>query len=118
MQAVTLNSNLAREEFMRLLITQLKNQNPLNPISDTDFATQLAQFSMLEGIEKLNNSFAGFVASERLLGASSLIGKRVTVPSMEDAVARVEAVRVQSGDLHLITDKGILSLSDVTTITS
>src|SRR5258708_39252608 len=49
-------SSLAKTDFLKLLTTQLQHQNPLNPMSDTDFTTQLAQFSTLEGLDKMNTT--------------------------------------------------------------
>lgn len=57
-QAVTTkNDMVGKDEFFELLITQLSNQDPLNPMEDRDFITQLAQFSTLEGMQELNTGF-------------------------------------------------------------
>jgi len=75
---------LGKEEFLNLLVTQLKNQDPLNPSDPTEFTAQLAQYSSLEQLYNLNESMAAFEAvqgeSERL-SALSLIGKNVVAAS-------------------------------------
>ena len=75
---------LGQDSFMKLLITQLKNQNPLNPQDNTAFVAQLAQFSSLQGIQTLNSTvsgLAGGLQSSQALQASALVGRTVSVES-------------------------------------
>ena len=64
------SNELDRDAFMKILVAQLKNQDPLNPIEDQDFIAQMAQFSVLEQIQSLND---GFSFSQ----ATGLVGKHV-----------------------------------------
>lgn len=73
---------LGKDAFLQLLVTQLKNQNPLEPQDNGAFVAQLAQFSSLEGITTLNDSvtsLAGSYKSSQALQASSLVGRSVIV---------------------------------------
>ena len=83
-QADQLKENeLGQTAFLELMITQLNNQDPLSPQDNTQFIAQLAQFSSLEGLQRLNENFEGFASnftSNRALQASSLVGRSVTVP--------------------------------------
>ncbi len=76
------NSNqLGKEAFLNLLVTQLKNQNPLKPMDNTQFISQMAQFSALEQSTNLANSFDKFektFSSSLQLQAASLMGKKVS----------------------------------------
>jgi len=54
---------LGRDEFLTLLVTQLKNQDPLNPLESQDFTAQMAQFSSLEQLFDVNASLAGIQAA-------------------------------------------------------
>jgi flagellar basal-body rod modification protein FlgD len=78
-QVTKKNTNeLGQAAFLELMITQMNNQNPLSPQDNSEFVAQLAQFSSVEGLERLNTSFNSF-ASNNALQASSLVGRSVTV---------------------------------------
>jgi flagellar basal-body rod modification protein FlgD len=72
----------ANDRFLKLLVTQLQNQDPMNPMDNAQMTTQMAQISTVSGIEKLNTSVTGltnqFMQMQALQGAS-LIGKEVIV---------------------------------------
>lgn len=73
---------LGKNEFMKLLITQLQHQDPLKPQDNTAYIAQLAQFSSLEGIQNLNQSVGKFgttLRSTQALQASALVGRKVAV---------------------------------------
>ena len=72
---------LGQEQFLKLLIEQLKNQDPLNPMDSTDFTAQLAQFSSLEQLFGINKNLAAmqdYSATTNRLSALDMIGKQVT----------------------------------------
>ncbi|MCW8275571.1 flagellar hook assembly protein FlgD [Pseudomonas sp. PCH199] len=74
---------LGKDAFLQLLVTQLKNQNPLEPQGNSEFVAQMAQFSSLEGITNLNSTvsgIAGTFGSSQALQASSLVGRSVIAP--------------------------------------
>jgi flagellar basal-body rod modification protein FlgD len=77
-------SVLGKEEFLRLLTTQLRYQDPLNPMEDTEFVAQLAQFSSLEQMFNLNDSFDASVLLSQSVNntlATNLIGREAKVRS-------------------------------------
>ncbi|SDU85702.1 flagellar hook assembly protein FlgD [Pseudomonas mucidolens] len=76
------NQALGKDAFLQLLVTQLKNQNPLSPQDNGAFVAQLAQFSSLEGINTLNdsvNAISSNYKSSQALQASSLVGRSVII---------------------------------------
>ena len=82
--SATGNKALGKDAFLQLLVTQLKNQNPLEPQDNGEFVAQLAQFSSLEGITTLNDTVSGLASnynSSQALQASSLVGRSVIAPS-------------------------------------
>ena len=65
-------------DYMKLLIAQLQNQNPLEPLNNNEMASQLAQFSGLSQLESMNTSFADVLVMAKRTYANSLLGKTVT----------------------------------------
>ncbi|MCQ2995498.1 flagellar hook assembly protein FlgD [Pseudomonas syringae group sp. J309-1] len=76
------NDALGKDAFLQLLVTQMKNQNPLEPQDNGEFVAQLAQFSSLESMQNLTTTvdgIAGLYQSSQALQASSLVGRSVVV---------------------------------------
>ncbi|WP_163834087.1 flagellar hook assembly protein FlgD [Spartinivicinus ruber] len=76
------NTELGKNQFLELMITQMKHQDPLNPQKNEEFVAQLAQFSSVEGLENLNQtveSMANAFNSSQALQASALVGRKVLV---------------------------------------
>ena len=75
-------SNLDKDSFMLLLVTQFKYQDPLNPMDDKEFIAQMAQFSSLEQLMNLNTSMEDLTTAtnnQQMVNATSYIGKLVSV---------------------------------------
>lgn len=75
---------VGKDEFMKLLLAQLKNQDPLKPVDGTDFAAQLAQFSSLEQLKNLNTTLETQSVNQMTLGYSqsvNMIGKEAVANS-------------------------------------
>lgn len=78
--------NDAQDRFMTLLVTQMKNQDPLNPMDNAEVTSQLAQLSTVTGIEKMNSTLESFMAnmqSSQTLQMANLIGRDVLVDGNE-----------------------------------
>lgn len=74
------------DRFLRLLVTQLKNQDPLNPLDNAQITSQMAQISTVQGLERLNttlNALLGQANATHQLAAASLVGRGVLVPGGE-----------------------------------
>ncbi|MGH8670751.1 MAG: flagellar hook assembly protein FlgD [Burkholderiales bacterium] len=72
-----------QERFLKLLITQMRNQDPLKPLDNAEVTTQLAQLNTVTGINKLNDTvelLSGNFATNQTLQAASLIGRQILVP--------------------------------------
>ncbi len=77
------SNELGQTEFLELMIAQMNNQSPLEPQNNTEFVAQLAQFSSVEGLERLNTtaeSMASQFRSTQALQASAMVGRDVLVP--------------------------------------
>jgi flagellar basal-body rod modification protein FlgD len=100
---------MGQTAFLTLFTTQLKNQNPLDPMDNTAFVSQLAQFSQLEATTKMSGSMESLVNSlstSQISGASALIGKTVGVT---DGKAVYDGAPV-NGFVTLPTDVDSLTL--------
>ncbi|MFV9682869.1 flagellar hook assembly protein FlgD [Pseudomonas sp. NY15367] len=98
-QETTQNKELGKNEFLNLLVAQLNNQNPLEPQGNGEFIAQLAQFSQVEGIEKLNTSMGSMLSSfqsSQALQASSLVGRKVIVPGEKAVVDTSESFKAST----------------------
>jgi flagellar basal-body rod modification protein FlgD len=72
-----------QDRFLTLLVTQLKNQDPLRPLDNSQITTQLSQISTVSGIDKLNDTVAGLagaLAASQLMASTSMIGRQVLAP--------------------------------------
>src|SRR5688500_14063521 len=77
-------NNLGIDEFLTLMTTQLKNQDPMKPLEGTEFIAQLAQFGAVSGIQQMQTSMETLAASLRstqALNGATLVGREVLAPS-------------------------------------
>ena len=103
--------DLGKDAFLKLMITQLQNQDPLNPAKNEDFIAQLAQFSSVEGIQNINSSIGDLATSfksSQALEASSLVGRQVQISSNE---ARLTDNGEVKGTITLNSDVSDIKLS-------
>lgn len=70
-------SALGKDDFLKLMITQLQNQDPLKPMDDTQYIAQLAQFSSLEQMSNISSTMESTYKSQSASSALSMIGKTV-----------------------------------------
>jgi flagellar basal-body rod modification protein FlgD len=70
---------MGKEEFLKLLVTQLAHQDPLNPMEDKEFVAQLAQFSSLEQLMAMNRSMEGQQRNRDTESATTFLGRTVKV---------------------------------------
>jgi flagellar basal-body rod modification protein FlgD len=97
------NETLGQSQFLTLFTTQLKSQNPLDPMKNEAFVAQLAQFSQLEATTAMKTSLDSMVTSmksDRMLAGASLIGRKVAVP---DGPATLTNGQPVSGSVDLPT---------------
>jgi len=112
--AQTGSKALGQQDFLTLLTAQLKNQDPLNPMDNAEFLSQMAQFSTVSGIERVNDTLSGFgsgMRDMRISMASTLLGHSVLVPG---SVAYPDAEGAVRGavDLPAAVQSLVVSYSD------
>lgn len=105
-------ASLDQEAFLRLLITQMKTQDPTKPMESTEYMSQLASFSQVEQSVQLNNKLDSLLTSSALNLAESMIGRLVT--SADGTVSgEVVSVKVTSeGPVCCLADGRTLTLDD------
>lgn len=118
----TSGSSDIRTDYMKLLVTQLQNQNPLEPMNNDQMSAQLAQFSQLEQLENMNSRFADVLHSLDGAQASNLLGKQISfqpehsdglMPPVEGIVSEIQK---RDDDIHLFVGNYQVKLSDVLSI--
>ena len=72
------NQDLGKDDFMKLMVAQLKYQNPMEPAKDTDFIAQTAQFNSLEQMTNLTAKVVELISSNKQLYANTMIGRQIT----------------------------------------
>ncbi|MDM5232235.1 flagellar hook assembly protein FlgD [Lysinibacillus pakistanensis] len=83
------NSELGKDAFLKLLITQLQHQDPTNPMDDREFISQMAQFSSLEQMQNMTKAMESLLASQQqtqMMNYSTFIGKEVKWHELTDKV--------------------------------
>lgn len=118
--AKTTGGELGKDQFLKILITQLKNQDPMQPLQDKEFIAQMAQFS---SVEQLTNMATEMKALRESLGmASGLIGKSITWTNKDSSGNEtensgiVQAITFKKGIQYAIVDSAEVSLDKITKI--
>ena len=106
------SQTLNQADFLQLLVTQMTSQDPLSPVSDTDMAAQMAQFSALQAAQSTDSDV-------KVLQANTLIGRTVTVSSSTGApvTGTVSGIEIQSGVPEVVISGQMYSLSQIAAIT-
>jgi len=97
---------LGKEDFLNLLVTQLKHQDPLNPIEDKEFIAQMAQFSSLEQMFNLNSNISS-------MKAFNLIGKKATAEIVDDATGVLKTITGEVEKVKLNGSKSYIIINDI-----
>ena len=113
-----IKTQLGKDEFLKILIVQLQNQDPLNPMEDKDFIAQMAQFSTLEQIQNMGRDFQS-------LKAMNLVGKMVygevgieNSSQVIPVLGRVGSVTFSEGRLYLHVGDYTLNIDELITVFS
>lgn len=119
-QRKTGSSALGKDDFLKILMTQLQNQDPLNPMQDKDFVAQMATFSSLEQMTNMNSTLQTLVDSEQqnqLIAYNQFVGKEVTwhklttsddsnPAQIEQGTGKVTSIRFKDNTVNFILEDG------------
>lgn len=121
--AATSSASDIQMDYMTLLVTQLQNQNPLEPLDNNEMASQLAQFSQLQQLESMNTSFSEVLTDIQRSYAASLIGKEISfLADNGSGIGEATTGIVQGvynnvdGETVVVTDGYIVGLNDIISV--
>jgi len=115
------NSELGKDAFLQLLITQLQHQDPTNPMDDRDFIAQMAQFSSLEQMQNMTKAMESLLASQQqtqLMNYTTFVGKEVKwheitdeldedkKPIINEGTGIIESLKFVDGDVVFVLADG------------
>src|SRR3954471_24444335 len=100
--------SLKAQDFIEMMITQLQNQDPLEPAKNDQLLAQMSQISQLQSSTSLNESLKSMVLQNQIGSASSLIGKSVQGMAADNSTINgtVTSVKVESDAVKLELDSG------------
>lgn len=117
------SQNLGKQDFLNLLMTQMRHQDPLNVQQDKEFISQMAQFSTLEQTTNLSLAMENLAGFQQLTQGAALIGKEVEalIPGTETEEARVlkgkiEETRLVDGQIQLVIGDETIDFKQITSI--
>ncbi|WP_066053276.1 flagellar hook assembly protein FlgD [Robertmurraya korlensis] len=123
-QRKTGSDSLGKDDFLKILMTQLQNQDPLNPMQDKDFIAQMATFTSLEQMTNMNKSIESLVSAQeqnQLISYSQFIGKEVSwhkLTESEDGNSVIEQGTGKIASLKFTDGVATFLLEDGTSLTS
>jgi len=108
-------TKMDKDTFLKLLVAQLKYQDPMNPAEGSEFMAQTAQMTVVEKLDELTKTNAELLSANRALSASSLIGRSVVYDDGSGApvTQQVTGVRLEASGPVLITASGSIPLGAV-----
>ncbi|HMK61491.1 MAG TPA: flagellar hook capping FlgD N-terminal domain-containing protein [Dissulfurispiraceae bacterium] len=107
---------LGESDFLNLLITQLKNQDPLDPMKDTEFIAQLANFSSLQQMTSVNTNISSLLQQQNMSNATSMLGKQVSTSDGKSGI--VSQVSMDNSTVSVYVGTNKYSLSDITAVSN
>jgi flagellar basal-body rod modification protein FlgD len=105
-----ITSQLGPSAFLKLLTTQLSNQDPLNPMDDTQSVSQLAQFSALQASDNLATSFSNFQSNFAVLQSANLIGATVSVNATDPTTGNASTISGTVNSIEVVNGAPVFTL--------
>ena len=112
-------TELDRDAFFKLLVTQLRNQDPMNPMEDREFVSQMAQFSSLSYMQSMSREMHNFIRSSESSLAFNLLGNHVEAVdfvTQESISGEVSSVFFEGGKTFLRINDKTVSINDVNAV--
>ncbi|HOJ49961.1 MAG TPA: flagellar hook capping FlgD N-terminal domain-containing protein [Spirochaetota bacterium] len=109
------NKEIQKDAFLRLLVAELKHQNPLDPMKDRDFIAQMAQLTNLEKMEKVSQNIEKLVSTYNNTSVYNMLGKKITYINDAGKIesSAVEAVEFENGDAYIVVNKNRINPKNI-----
>src|SRR5438874_821698 len=109
---------LNQDDFLKLVMAQMTNQDPLNPQKDTEFIAQMTQFSALEQSKSMQLDIARLQTDQQFMQANAVLGRVVALQDEQGALVHgiVSAVQVEAGTPKLIVNGQAYDLSTLLSV--
>ena len=106
------NNDLGKDDFLQLLVTQLQHQDPLAPMEDKEFISQMAQFTSLEQMKNMNSSV-------QITQATSYIGKQITWADSQgiEQTGIVTAIRIVNNEPKVMIGETAIEMKKIMSVT-
>lgn len=104
-KSTTAGGEMGKDEFLKILITQLSHQDPTQPMQDKEFIAQMAQFSSLEQMTNMGREFAKVASVLRVGEAQGMLGKNVEIVNGSSSVTGT-VTQVMRGDYPMVMVNG------------
>ena len=119
MASTPIGNGVNTDQFLQLFVTEMRNQNPLEPLDNTEFLTQLAQFTSVEQQSNMAANFEQVLKLTEFNHATGLIGNRVNFIDAETGYSTdgvVDGVTVKDNEVYLEIGSGLVLPSAVTSV--
>jgi len=112
------SNQLMMDDFLQLLTSQITNQDPLEPMKDTEFISQMANIASLEQMQQFSSGFSKFADSQQSLTGQGFLGKEVTInDNSQEIIGLVESVEIhEDGSVSLFVNGSTYSSTLVTRV--
>jgi flagellar basal-body rod modification protein FlgD len=111
-------AGISSDQFLQLLVAQLQNQDPLDPVTSQDFITQLSTLNSVQGLQNLNTSFSESLKLQQLTQGANLIGKTINYTPVGGAptTGQVSSVTAQNGQFVLTVGTDQVTLDQIQSV--
>ena len=111
-------NELTMSDFIKMMVAELENQDPMNPMSNTEMLQQVSQIRAITSNDRLTTSIESLTLGQALSTASSLISKTVTGVNTlnEETTGKVDKVTIENGEARLYIGSSIVNVGNITSI--
>lgn len=111
-------SDVSMNDFLKLLVTELQNQDPLSPMDDTQILQQVSQIKAIESNQRLSDTLTSMQTQQNLVAASTMLQKTITglTDSGQTVTGQVDKVTVDSSGVKVCVGTNTISLTNISEV--